>query len=302
MAARLRRFSVLIPLLMLPLGLWLGWRTFSAAGWDGVVGSLAAIAGLDIGLAFLCAAASYLCLTGFDALALRHVGRPLAYRRVALTSFVALSIGHNVGVAALSSGTLRWRFYSGWGVGAVEVGQVILFCGVTVALGLVSLGGGALLLRPDLGRMIGMPPGAAAAVGGLCLAAAAAYVLLAWRLRRPLHIRGYDFRLPTVGIAAAQVALGAVNFAFVAATLYQLLGRGAAYADVVGAYVLGNLAGLVSHVPGGLGVLEYVVGALLSQGDVAGALILFRVVYFLVPLLLGSTLLAAAELHRWRSR
>ena len=232
MAARLRHFSVLIPLLMLPLGLWLGWRTFSAAGWDGVTASLAAIAGLDI------------------ALALRHVGRPLAYRRVALASFVSLSIGHNVGVAALSSGTLRWRFYSGWGVSAVDVGQVILFCGITVALGLVSLGGIALLLRPDLGGMIGVPPGAAAAVGGLCLAAAAGYVLLAWRLRRPLHIRGHDFGLPTVGIAAAQVALGAVNFAFVAAR----------------------------------------------------ALILFRVVYFLVPLLLGSTLLAAAELHRWRSR
>ena len=173
MGGLLRRFSVLIPLLMLPLGLWLGWRTFSAAGWDGVTASLAAIAGVDIALAFVCAAASYLCLTGFDALALRHVGRPLAYRRVALTSFVSLSIGHNVGVAALSSGTLRWRFYSGWGVGGVEVGQVILFCGVTVALGLVSLGGGALLLRPDLGGMIGVPPGAAAAVGGLCLAAAA---------------------------------------------------------------------------------------------------------------------------------
>jgi glycosyltransferase 2 family protein len=96
-------------------------------------------------------AASYLCLTGFDALAVRYAGRSLPYRQVALTSFVSLSIGHNVGGAAFSSGALRYRFYSGFGLSALDVGKIIVFCGLTVTLGLVTLAGIALLLGPELG-------------------------------------------------------------------------------------------------------------------------------------------------------
>ena len=69
------------------------------------------------------AAASYVCLTGFDALGVRYAGRPLAYGRVALASFTALSIGHNLGFAALSSGAVRYRFYRRWGLTGPAVGQ-----------------------------------------------------------------------------------------------------------------------------------------------------------------------------------
>ena len=95
--------------------------------------------------------------------------------------------------------------------------------------------------------------------------------------------------------------IGTTNFAFVAAILHQLFASAVAYPEVVAAYVLGNATALVSHVPGGLGVLEFVVASLVAHGDVLGALIVFRIVYYIVPLALGSTLLVAAELARWRA-
>ena len=298
----IKRLSILIPLVMFPLGIWLAYRAFNNRTLAEVVQSLASIPSVNLALAFVYAAASYLCLTGFDALGVRYVGHRLSYPKIALSSFVSLSIGHNVGFAALSSGPLRYRFYSSFGLGAVEVGEIILFCALTVGLGLISLGGLALVIRPGFGLgTIGLTPAVARGVGVLCLALASLYMLLAWRVRQPLHIRGHKFRLPNVQIAAAQIAVGTANFAFVAATLYQLLAGAVGYPEAVAAYVLANATALVSHVPGGIGVLEFVIASLVAKGDVVGALIAFRIVYFLVPLLLGSTLLAAAEFARWRA-
>ncbi len=302
MEARLRKYSILIPVVMLPFGLWLGYWAFRDHSLADIAMSVARIPFTNLVLAFACAAASYLCLTGFDTLAVRHMGRPLPYRRIALTSFVSLSIGHNVGVAVLSSGALRYRLYSGFGLSAVEVGEVILFCALTVGLGLITLGGLVLVLRPDLGlAAIGLPSHTARGIGVLCLALAGAYVLLAWWGPRSVTIRGRDFGMPAARTAMAQIGVGTANFAFVAATLHQLLAGSAEYAETVAAYVLGNVTALVSHVPGGLGVLEYVVSLLMPHGQVLGALIAFRIVYFLVPLALGSLLLAGSELWRWQA-
>jgi uncharacterized membrane protein YbhN (UPF0104 family) len=288
---------------MLPLGIGLGYRAFRDHTLADIAGSVTNIPSLNLTLAFACAAASYLCLTMFDTLAVRYVGHALPYRKIALTSFVSLSIGHNVGVAVLSSGALRYRFYSGFGLSAGEVGGVILFCALTGGLGLMSLGGIVLLLRPDsvLGAS-GLMPAAARGIGVLCLALVGTYLVLAWQRRPPIVVRGYTFRVPDDRMAAAQIAIGAANFAFVAAVLYQLLAGSVEYTTTVAAYVFGNSTAWLSHVPGGLGVLEFVIASLVTHSNVIGALIAFRMVYFLVPLLIGSALLIGAEAIRWRRR
>ncbi len=299
----LKKLSIVIPVVLLPLALWLGYRALEEHSFDDIMASILAIPNLNLALALLFVVGSYLCLTGFDALAVRYVGRSLPYRQVALTSFVSLSIGHNVGGAAFSSGALRYRYYSGFGLSGLEVGKVIAFCGVTVALGLACLAGIALLFGPDVGLgAVGLGPGMALGVGILCLAAVVLYVLLAWWLTKPLVVRGHEFHMPSVRLAAAQVVVGMANFACVAAALHQLLAGAASFPETVTAYVLGNVGWLVSHVPGGLGVLEFVIGSILGIGEVIGALIVFRVLYFLLPLLLGGALLAGSELWRWRTR
>jgi glycosyltransferase 2 family protein len=289
----------LLALVLVGLAAYLLYRTLGRYQLEDIVNSLTSIPGGRIALAGFFAATSYLCLTGFDWLALRYVDQKLPYRKVALASFCSLSLGHNIGFAALSSGAIRYRFYSRWGIGAGDVAKIILFCGVTVGLGLMILGGCSLILRSDLAaQFLPLSETGAVVLGAACLAAAALYLVLARILRKPLKIRNWTIEMPPLRLALAQVVIGPINFAFVAACLHQTLsGIGdVPYLAVAAVYVIANVTSLISHVPGGLGVIETVVLYLLPGANVIGALIAFRVIYFIIPLCIGGTLFVLTEL------
>jgi uncharacterized membrane protein YbhN (UPF0104 family) len=253
-----------------------------------------------LALAVACVAGSYFSLTLFDTLAVRYVGHPLPYGRTAVASFTGLSIGHNVGLAALSSGAIRYRFYSRWGLSAAEIAKLIVFCALTVGLGLLTLGGLAWTIRPGIAAdLTGLQLWAAYAIGGTCLGLSALWLLLAGFVRRPLRIRGWSLAMPPLGLAAAQIVVGTMNFAFVSAALHQciLTVAEARFVEVAAVYVIGNTAAIASHVPGGLGVIEGVVMYLLPHANLLSAVILFRAVYYLLPLPLGALSFLAAELY-----
>jgi uncharacterized membrane protein YbhN (UPF0104 family) len=273
-------------------------RTLSRYSLEELVASVEAIPRARLLGAGGFAAASYLCLTGFDYLALRYVGRPLPYPKAALASFTALSLGHNVGVAFLSSGAVRYRFYSRWGLDGAQVAKLILFCGLTVALGLMILGGAALLIQPSLAQAVtGLGRAAVVALGCALLALAALYLVLCAFVRAPLVIRRWSVELPPLRLALGQVAIGPLNFACVAGCLHQALSGVAdlSYLSVASVYVIANTTVLISHVPGGLGVIESVVMYLLPGKDLIGALLVFRFIYFLAPLPLGIATFAISE-------
>jgi uncharacterized membrane protein YbhN (UPF0104 family) len=286
------------------LAAFLLYRTLHNYSAADIVASLRAIPTSHIVLAFGFAAGSYLCLTGFDWLATRYVREQISYPYVALTSFCSLSLGHNIGLAALSSGAIRYRFYTRAGVSAENVAKIIVFCALTVAFGLLVLGGLALLWRPDLaGALTGLPTRLITGLALSCLAIPAIYVALAATLRPRLRIRTWSIELPRLPLALAQIVIGPLNFACVAACLYHVLAgaRDASYVAVATVYVIGNVASLITHVPGGLGVIETVVQHLLPQSSTIGALIAFRVIYYLVPLCVGGALLAISELALGRA-
>lgn len=278
-------------------------RTLSRYSPAEIAASVRTIPTLDIARAVAFAAASYLCLTGFDVLALRYVGRPLPYRRAALASFVSLSLAHSIGVSGLSSGAIRYRFYARWGLSAAEVARLVLFCGATVVLGQVATGATALLVNPDgVARLTGFDRAAVRLAGCAGAGLVVAYLALSVAGAR-VSWRGIALAMPEPRLAFAQVALGAGNFACVAGCLHALLPASAEarLLDVAGAFVFGNFAGMVAHVPGGLGVIEWSVTALLGAAAPIGALLAFRAVYYLVPLGLGLLVLAIAE-AAFRSR
>lgn len=284
---------------LVALAAFLLYRTLSRYSRDEIVASLAGIPANHIAGAILFAAASYLCLTGFDWLALRYVGQKLPYRKVALASFCALSLGHNIGLSPLSSGAVRYRFYSRWGVSGGEIANIIVFCGTTVALGLIVLSGCALLLRSELAvKLTGLSQAAVLGTGLACLAAAGTYLVLSARLRRRLCIRNWQIEMPPLRLAFGQLVIGPINFAFVAACLHQTLaGLGdVSYPAVVTVYVIANVSALIAHIPGGLGVIETVVLYLLPNANVIGGLIAFRAIYFLLPLAAGGSLFGLSEL------
>jgi len=295
----MRNWKYMVAAAAIGLAAFLLYRTLSRYSLDELIGAVAAVPTAKLAGAAGFAAASYMTLTFFDYLALRYVGRPLSYPKAALASFTALSLGHNIGLAALSSGAVRYRFYSRWGLTAGEVAKVVVFCGITVGLGLLTLGGAALLLRTSLAvEITGLRQPLVIALGIGCLTIPLIYLVLAALVRRPLRIRRWSLKVPSLRLAIGQVLVGSINFAFVAACLHQALAAIAdvAYLGVASVYVIANATALVSHVPGGLGVIESVVMYLLPQADLIGPLLVFRFVYFLVPLALGGLLFATTEL------
>ena len=284
---------------VLGLAGYLIYRALTRYSLDEIVNSVTSVPIDHIARMGAFAAASYLCLTCFDAMGVRYVGRSLPYWRVGMTSFVALSIGHNVGFAALSSGAIRYRLYSQWGLSAPEVAKLVLFCALTVGLGLGILGGLALLLQPGLAQEITrLDRPIILALGTICMLVATAYLIAAAFVRGSLRFRRWSLELPNFKLALGQSVIGPLNFAFVAACLYEALAATAdvTYLGVATVYVIANVATLLSHVPGGLGVIESVVLFLLPGQQVIGALILFRLAYFLVPLCIGSLSFALIEL------
>lgn len=280
------------------LACFLLYRTLSRYSFEEVVASIRSVPPMRLLASFGFAGCSYLCLTLFDAFGVRYAGKRLPYIKTALASFVSLSIGHNIGVAALSSGAIRYRFYSNWGLNAEEVAKVVLFSGMTVALGLITLGGSGMLLNPAAAaQMTGFSAESIRTLGFACLAIMCAYVVVSAFLRSSLRLGKWSFEMPSPRLASAQVLIGSVNFAFVAACLHQTLAAftDAGYLAVSSVYVIANTTALVSHVPGGLGVLETAILYLIPGGTLIGALIAFRFVYFFVPLGFGLTLLFLSE-------
>ena len=284
------------------------YRIVTQYHWSDIRQAMAEVSWDRIARGGMFAVASYFCLTWSDWLALRCIDRPLAYRQAALASFCSLSIGHNVGFAGLSSGAVRYRFYTRWGLTLEDVARLVIYCGITVGMGLVTVAGLSLLLNPMLlARLAGLSDGIVRTAALMLLMLPAGYIGLTG-LRRTIPIAGRTVRLPSTRLAAGQVGVGTINYFCVAACLHQLLGAGTiAYLDLAGAYVLAHTGMIASHMPGGLGVLEGIILSLLPGASVLAALLMFRFVYYLAPLAFGLTLLGLSEIvlkprQQWPAR
>ena len=286
-------------------GGYLLFRNLSRYSFSDLLQSILAIPPANGLAAFGFVILSYLTLAGFDGTALAYVGKRIAVPKVVLTSFTALSIGHNVGVSLLSSAAVRYRFYSRWGLTAAEVGQLVVFCGMTVALGIASLAGITMVVPLDNPRSLGfLQPDTIRQVGLLILVFPLGYVLAARLLPRRIHVWKWHARVPGWRLALAQVVIGTINFTFVSASLYFLLKHGtdAHFLEVARGYAVANVVAIISHVPGGLGVLEAGLVYALPDEVPFGALIAFRFLYYLIPLSFGLPLFLLTEAVHLRSR
>lgn len=263
-----------------------------------IVQSVQAIPTANLAMALVYAAGSYLFLTFFDWAGVVYVGGRLGYPKIALASFLALSIGQSVGLAGLSSGAIRYRYYAHWGLDAEAVAKIVLLSGVTVGLGLAVLGGVVMILNPvDTAGVLRLSETMVVAIGIGLLLASLLYVVLAATVRAPLKIWKWTFSMPTWRIAVMQIVVGTINFALVSACLREVMAASAdvSYLKAATAFVLANVAILITHAPGGLGVLEVTVRHVMGDQASIGALVAFRVIYFLIPLAIGLPFLLVTE-------
>ena len=307
MTSRLRRLAPLLSAAVFAAALWTLHHELKRFHYQDVAAYLRGLPAADVGWALLLTAGSYLLLTVYDLLGFRYAGRPLPFRQVAQGAFIGYSFSNSVGNALFTGAPIRFRLYSGWGVTPEEITKVVAFGFLTFWLGFLSLAGAAFALVPaSLPRALHLPFASERPLGIVCLALVVGFLAATLRRPGPIQVRGWEFRLPTPRLAAAQIAVASLDWALAAGVLYALLPPhpALAYPAFLGLFLLAQLAGFLSQIPGGLGVFETVIVLLLAPAvpaaSVLGALVAFRVVYYLMPLVAGATLLAAheARLHR----
>jgi phosphatidylglycerol lysyltransferase len=257
-----------------------------------------------IALAFT--TASYWLLGFYDLLALRYIGKAVAYPRALMTSFIANAFGHNLGLAAFTGGAVRFRLYASAGLTAIDVATVQGFCSLTIGIGLATLGGLSLTLEPThTAAVLHLDPLWAMLAGIMLLSGAGAYATWCILGRTPIEIRGWALRAPHPGLGFAQIALGMCDLSCSTAVLWWLLPPQSdmGFLTFVGAYAAAVTAGIVSHVPGGLGVFETVIVFALPDvpaSSLLGSMLIYRAVYYLAPLMVATLLFGLKELSAQR--
>ena len=296
--------SFVVPAITLALflgAIWAIHHELEAYSFSQITDAVGALPGSRLALAVLAAALSYAVLALYDPLALHHVGRPLPLRQGALAGFIGYAFSHAMGLPLLTGGAVRFRLYSGWGLAAPEIAGVVAFNSLTLWVGvaaMLALGG---IVAPDqMAGLLGLGPGAARAIGIGLVLLLALYALGGLYLRRPLAWRDWSFAWPQPRVAAAQLLLAAVDWSLAALTLWLLLPPvGLGFFAFAGLFTAAAIAGVISHVPAGLGVFEAVLLVALPEGahapGVAAALIAYRLIYYLLPLLAAAALFAVYQ-------
>ena len=258
-------------------------------------------------LALVLTAISYFVLSGYDFLGLRYAGKNLPYAKVAVVSFTAYAVGHNLGLAMLTGGSVRYRLYSRVGLSGVDIAKVVGVCTITFGLGVAAVLAAVCAIAPEEVTKV-LPIGLETVrTGGIAsIVALAIYTVWNGIRRAPFDIRGVRISLPGLRMTLFQFALAGVDLAVASAVLYVLLPDdfGISYASFLGLYVVAMVAAIASHVPGGLGVFEAVLVVATPTGSadaLLAAVLAYRLLYYLLPLTIAAVLLAAHELGtQWK--
>ena len=243
----------------------------------------------------------------YDQLAFVYIGKPLPRARIALTSFLAYAISNNVGLAMLSGASVRYRFYTRWGVTPEELSRIVFSYSVTFWLGLFALGGLSLVVTPLPGGRELPAHHVVTLAGWLLMLVPLAYVAVTTRRRKPLRLWRVELPMPSPGIAGAQLALSSLDWALAGAVLYVLLPPSSlSFVAFLGLFFVAILLGMASHVPGGVGVFEGLMVLLLkpylTSGQLLPALVVFRGVYYLMPLSVALIALVLDDAHQRRGQ
>lgn len=306
---RSRLFPSLVGMVLFGISIWAIRQELHQYSFHEELQSLASIPSHYLFLAVGLTALNYATLTGYDTLAVRYVHRPLAYHKTALVALVACAISNSVGLSLLSSSAIRYRFYSGWGLSAIEVAHVAVFCSLSFWLGLFAVGSVIFILSPlTVPTLLHLPFNSVHPIGIVFLAVLVIYLLWNSFSQVPFRIGALVFPHLPVELALVQIAIASLDWLLTAAILYALLPSAVllSYPVFLEIYLLAQIAGIFSNVPGGLGVFETVILLLLSSTIsptispviVFGALLAYRGIYFFLPLGLAALLIGLYELQQ----
>lgn len=305
----LTRFGFPLLVLVLFVGsVWVINRQLREHDYHEVIHTLTALPTSRLVLALVLVSLSYLVLTVYDLLACHHIRHPLPFPKVVFAAFLGHSISNSVGFSLLTGSAIRYRLYLSWGLSAIEIAQVIAFSNLSFWLGIFAVGSIGFLLEPlAIPSSLGLPFTSVRSLGLIFLALVSSYMIGSFWLKSPFKFKKWEISIPSPKLAFAQLSIASLDWILAGSVLYVLLppGNHLSYSGFFGVYLLAQVAGIVSHVPGGLGVFETVVLLFLSEtltaGIVLGTLLAYRLIYYLLPLGIAILLLGGYEISQ-RSR
>jgi hypothetical protein len=255
-------------------------------------------------LAVLSTLVAYAALAWYDRIGLAHLGRRLSWPFISLTSFTTYALSHNIGASVFSGAVVRYRAYSTKGLGLAEVGLLVAFCSFTFFLGTVLLGGAVLTFEPQIiQRWLNAPDWVARSIGLVMLGLVALYAAASLLHFRPFKIGGFELIYPRPPIAARQLFAAPLELIGAAGIIYFALPAegNPGFFIVLGIFLASFSIALISYAPGGLGVLELAFVTAMPgtpKPDLVAALIVFRLLYLIIPLLFALVVVVVFERQR----
>lgn len=273
--------------------------------WGAVKQSIAELPRAVLMQAFLFAAASHLVYSLLDLIGRHYTGHRLPKRKVMQISFISYAFNLNLGSLVGGIG-FRYRLYGKMGVRYGNITRIVTMSMLTNWLGYVLLAGVVFTMAP-----LQLPPTwtldreELRLVGVGLLAFSVVYLLLCtFSRRRRWIVRGHEIDLPSVRMAFTQLAISCTHWMTMAAVPWTLLQGQVAYPTVLSVLMMAAIAGVILHIPAGLGVIEAVFIALLShripEHQLLGALLAYRAIFYLTPLLVGALLYLKVEMRTRR--
>ena len=292
-------------LLLFTIALFVLHRELKDYSYHDVIRSLGELPTVRIYLALALTILNYLIMTGYDRLALRYIRKPLAYRKIAFASFIGYAFSTNIGLSMIAGSSVRYRLYSAWGLSAIDITKVVAFYTLALWLGLGTVAGVMFLIEPlALPVLLHLPFSSIQPLGIFFLLLVGGYLSLCALRKRPLRIRGWELSLPSVRLSLYQIAVASLDWTLGGAVLYVLLPASTtlSYPGFLSMFLLAQIAGMLSQIPGGLGIFETMVltllGPILPIHSILGSLLVYRAIYYLLPLVVATMLLGAHEIFQ----
>ena len=297
----LKRFAPLVWLSIAGLAAWVLVERIEQIDLDQVLLDLRAVPVPIMLVALLCSAGVYTTVGLYEGIAVRIASGRNLRRQAFRTAVVANPLGRAIGVAMASGGALRYRMYAPEGLSIREVGAVILLVAMPYVFGVGWLIDLSLLLHlQDAARAFKLPVAIVAVFGVFGLAKDVGWLAFVASRKEPITIRGQSIRLPSLRDALVQIAFGLVQISLMTTILYLFMPPelNMTWPAFVAIYCISFVAGQVSNVPAGLGVLEAALFLLLPHvppGKLVSAVLAYRAVYELIPLGVALSLLLIYE-------
>jgi glycosyltransferase 2 family protein len=279
------------------------YRMLREINFEDVVDAMEAVEKHDVVNAALFVAAGYFTLTFYDLFALRTIGRPnIPYKVAALAGFTSYAVGHNVGASAFTGGAVRYRIYSRYGLSAIDVAKICFIAGLTFWLGNATVLGLGIAYEPDAASAINqMPPWINRVLAVVALGILTSYVAWVWIKPRAIGHKNWKVTLPGGPLTLLQIVIGIIDLSFCALAMYVLVPDdphiGFITLSVI--FVSATLLGFASHSPGGIGVFDAAMLVALWQfdkEDLLAGLLLFRLLYYIVPFAISLAILGIREI------